>query len=116
MLKIKILGVRWDLGQEHRGVDMGPFAVRAAGLNQTLQSLGHQVEDGGNVPVRLPEQQHFGDQNAKYLKEIAETSQEVAQRVYQALEAGYFPLLLGGDHSVAIGTQAGVSKFYRDRH
>jgi arginase len=115
MLKIKILGVPLDLGQERRGVDMGPLAVRAAGLNHTLESLGHQVEDGGNIPVRLPEQQHFGDQHAKYLKEIAATSQEVAQRIYEALEAGYFPLVLGGDHSVAIGTQAGVSKFYRDR-
>jgi arginase len=115
MLKIKILGVPLDLGQERRGVDMGPLAVRAAGLNHTLESLGHQVEDGGNIPVRLPEQQHFGDPHAKYLKEIAATSQEVAQRIYEALEAGYFPLVLGGDHSVAIGTQAGVSKFYRDR-
>src|SRR5579872_2939389 len=95
---------------------MGPFAVRAAGLNQTLQTLGHQVEDAGNIPVRLPEQQPFGDQNAKYLKEIAEISQEVAQRTYQALQAGYFPLVLGGDHSVAIGTQAGVAKFYRERN
>ena len=80
MLKIKILGVPLDLGQERRGVDMGPLAVRAAGLNQTLRSLGHEVEDGGNIPVRLPEQQHFGDQHAKYLKEIAETAQEVAER------------------------------------
>ena len=115
MLKIKILGVPLDLGQERRGVDMGPFAVRAAGLNANLQSLGHEVEDGGNVSVRLPEQQHFGDQHAKYLNEIAATSQEVAQRVYEALAAGYFPMVLGGDHSVAIGTQAGVAKFFHDR-
>ncbi|MGO8735462.1 MAG: arginase [Terriglobia bacterium] len=114
-VKIRILGVPLDLGQERRGVDMGPSAVRAAGLNQALKNLGHQVEDAGNVHVRLPEEQHFGDRRAKYLKEIAETSQEVAQRVYQALEAGYFPLSLGGDHSVAVGTQAGVSKFYQRR-
>jgi arginase len=116
MLKIKILGVPLDLGQERRGVDMGPSAVRAAGLNHALKSLGHQVEDGGNIHVRIPEEQHFGDQHAKYLKEIAETSQEIAHRIYQALEAGYFPVSLGGDHSVAIGTQAGVAKFYRDRN
>ena len=116
MLKIRVLGVPLDLGQERRGVDMGPFAVRAAGLNNTLLSLGHQVEDGGNIPVRLPEQQHYGEKNAKYLKEIAATSQEVAQRVFDSLADGYFPLLLGGDHSVAIGTQAGVSKFFRDRN
>lgn len=115
MLKIQILGVPLDLGQERRGVDMGPLAVRAAGLNHTLESLGHEVKDGGNIPVRLPEQQHFGDQHAKYLKEIVATSQEVAQRIYAALEAGYFPISLGGDHSLAIGTQAGVAKFYHDR-
>ncbi len=115
MLRIKILGVPLDLGQERRGVDMGPSAVRAAGLHQALKNLGHEVEDGGNIPVRLPEEQHFGDHNAKYLKEISETSQEVAQRICQTLEAGYFPVTLGGDHSIAIGTQAGVAKYFHDR-
>ena len=114
-MKIRILGVPLDLGQERRGVDMGPSAVRAAGLNHALKNLGHQVEDAGNIHVRLPEETHFGDRRAKYLKEIAETSQEVAQRICQTLEAGCFPLSLGGDHSVAVGTQAGVSKFYHER-
>ena len=115
MLKIRILGVPLDLGQERRGVDMGPSAVRAAGLNHALKSLGLQVEDAGNIHVKIPEEQHFGDRHAKYLKEIAEISQEVAHHIYQTLEAGSFPVSLGGDHSMAIGTQAGVSKFYRDR-
>ena len=115
MLKIRILGVPLDLGQGRRGVDMGPSAVRAAGLNSALKSLGHQVEDAGNIHVKIAEEQHFGDRRAKYLTEIAETSQEVAHRVYQTLEAGCFPLSLGGDHSVAIGTQAGAAKFFRDR-
>jgi arginase len=114
-LKIRILGVPLDLGQERRGVDMGPSAVRAAGLNGELKRLGHQVEDAGNIAVKIPETQHFGDQRAKYLNEIAETCQEVAHRIYQTLESGYFPLSLGGDHSIAIGTISGVSKFYRDR-
>lgn len=94
---------------------MGPSAVRAAGLNSALKNLGHQVEDAGNIHVKIAEEQHFGDRRAKYLHEIAETSQEVAHRVYQTLEAGCFPLSLGGDHSVAIGTQAGAAKFFRDR-
>jgi arginase len=115
-MKIKILGVPLDLGQERRGVDMGPSAVRAAGLNHALESLGHEVQDGGNIYVRLAEEQHFGNQRAKYLKEIAETSQEVARRIHQTLEAGCFPVSLGGDHSMAIGTQAGVAKFYHDRN
>jgi len=116
MLKIRILGVPLDLGQERRGVDMGPSAVRAAGLNAALKSLGHKVEDGGNIHVKIAEERHYGDRRAKYLNEIAETSQEVAHRIYQTLEAGYFPLSLGGDHSIAIGTLAGISKFYRDRN
>ncbi len=116
MLRIRILGVPLDLGQERRGVDMGPSAVRAAGLNAGLRGLGHEVEDAGNVHVKIPEMQHFGDQRAKYLNEIAETCQESAHRIYQTLEAGLFPLSLGGDHSMAVGTQAGTAKFYRDRN
>jgi arginase len=115
MLKIRILGVPLDLGQERRGVDMGPSAVRAAGLNAALKNLGHRVEDAGNIPVKIPEEQPFGNRRAKYLNEISEACQVVAHRIYQTLEAGYFPISLGGDHSIAVGTQAGVAKFYRDR-
>jgi arginase len=115
-MKIRILGVPLDLGQERRGVDMGPSAVRAAGLNQALKSLDHEVQDAGNIHVRLPEEQPFGNQSAKYLKEIAETSTEVADRIFQTLTDGYFPVTLGGDHSMAIGTIAGVAKYYHDRN
>lgn len=114
-MKIRILGVPLDLGQERRGVDMGPSAIRAAGLNAALKALGHQVEDAGNARVKLAEEQHYGDRRAKYLNEIAETCQEVATRVCQALEEGFFPLLLGGDHSMAVGTLSGMAKYYRDR-
>ena len=96
-------------------MDMGPSAVRAAGLNSALKGLGHRVEDAGNIPVKIPEEQHFGDKRAKFLKEITETCQEAAHRVCQTLEAGCFPVSLGGDHSMAVGTQAGVSKHFRDR-
>ena len=115
LMKVRILGVPLDLGQERRGVDMGPSAVRAAGLNHALKSLGHQVEDAGNVHVKIPEEQHFGDRHAKYLNEIAETCQEVAHRVYETLKDGVFPVSLGGDHSIAIGTLAGVAKFHHDK-
>jgi arginase len=114
-VKVRILGVPLDLGQERRGVDMGPSAVRAAGLNAALKGLGHSVEDSGNLQVKIPEEQHFGDKRAKYLNEIAETCRQVAGRVHQTLEDGRFPLSLGGDHSMSIGGIAGVSKFYRDR-
>jgi len=114
-MKIRILGVPLDLGQERRGVDMGPSAIRAAGLNSALKGLNHHVEDSGNVPVKLAEEQHFGDRHAKYLNEISETCQDVAQRILQTLEDGLFPLSLGGDHSVAVGTISGISKFHRER-
>ena len=114
-MKVRVLGIPLDLGQERRGVDMGPSAVRAAGLNAALKSLGHQVEDSGNIHVKIPEEQHFGEKRAKYLNEIAETCQEAAHRVCQTLEEGAFPLSLGGDHSIAVGTIAGLAKFYRDR-
>lgn len=96
-------------------MDMGPSAVRAAGLNAAIESLGHEVEDAGNLHVKIPEEQHFGEKRAKYLTEIAETCRDVAERVHRSLEEGFFPLSLGGDHSIAIGTAAGVSKFYHDR-
>jgi arginase len=115
MQKIRILGVPLDLGQERRGVDMGPSAVRAAGLNSALKNLGLKVEDAGNIYVKIPEEQHFGEKRAKYLKEITETCQIVADRICQTLEAGLFPISLGGDHSIAVGTQAGVSKYFHDR-
>jgi arginase len=114
-VKIRILGVPLDLGQERRGVDMGPSALRAAGLNAALKGLGYEAEDSGNLHVRIPEEQPFGAKRARYLNEIAEACRDIAQRVYRTLEEGFFPLCLGGDHSMAIGTIAGASKFHRDR-
>src|SRR5579871_1984314 len=111
--KIKILGVPLDLGQSRRGVDMGPSAVRVAGLEARLESLGHVVEDGGNVSVAIAEQKKEGAAHAKYLKEITATCTKSAELVLRTLEAGKVPLVLGGDHSVAAGTVAGVAEFYR---
>ncbi len=113
--KIRILGVPLDLGQSRRGVDMGPSAVRVAGLEARLEELGHIVEDGGNVAVAFPEQKKEGDPHAKYLKEIASTCTKHAEMVVKTLEAGKFPLTLGGDHSVAAGTVAGVAEFFRQQ-
>jgi arginase len=112
-LKIRVIGVPLDLGQSRRGVDMGPSAVRVAGLEARLEELGHVVEDAGNVPVAIPEQKSAGAPNAKYLKEIAATCTQHAELVFKTLEAHKVPLVLGGDHSVAAGTMAGVAQFYR---
>ena len=113
--KIRVLGVPLDLGQSRRGVDMGPSAVRVAGLEAKLEALGHVVEDGGNVAVALAETKDPGKQSAKYLSEIAKTCQKHADLVLKALEEGRVPLSLGGDHSMAAGTVSGVAEFYR-RH
>src|SRR5271170_4668322 len=107
--KIRVIGVPLDLGQSRRGVDMGPSAVRVAGLEARLEALGHIVEDGGNVAVAIPEQKKEGDPHAKYLKEITATCTKSAELVLKSLEAGVVPLVLGGDHSVAAGTVAGVA-------
>jgi len=111
--KIRVIGVPLDLGQSRRGVDMGPSAVRVAGLEARLEALGHVVEDGGNVAVAMAEQKKEGDPHAKYLKEITATCTKHAELVLKTLEAGKVPLALGGDHSVAAGTVAGVAEFYR---
>ncbi|HEY1465082.1 MAG TPA: arginase [Terriglobales bacterium] len=111
--KIRVIGVPLDLGQSRRGVDMGPSAVRVAGLEGRLEALGHIVEDSGNVAVAIAEQKKVGDQHAKYLKEITATCTKSADLVLKSLESGYVPLVLGGDHSVAAGTVAGVAEFYR---
>src|SRR6202030_1189431 len=87
--------------------------VRVAGLEARLEALGHEVEDGGNVAVAIPEQKKEGDTHAKYLKEITATCTKHAELVIKTLEAGKIPLALGGDHSMAAGTVSGVAEFYR---
>jgi len=111
--KIRVIGVPLDLGQSRRGVDMGPSAVRVAGLEARLEALGHIVEDGGNVAVAIPEQKTEGQPNAKYLKEITVTCTKHAELVLKTMESGLVPLALGGDHSMAAGTVSGVAEYYR---
>jgi len=113
---IRIIGVPLDLGQSRRGVDMGPSAMRVAGLEAKLEALGYQVDDGGNVPVALAETKSEGDPHAKYLKEITETCSKEADLVLKTLEAGRIPVVLGGDHSIAMGTVSAVAEFYRRKH
>ena len=110
---IRVIGVPLDLGASRRGVDMGPSAVRVAGLEARLEALGHQVTDGGNILVEIAETQVSGNENAHYLKEISDTCTRTAEAVVSALEAGMTPLVLGGDHSLAAGSIAGVAEFYR---
>lgn len=112
---IAIVGAPLDLGAGRRGVDMGPSALRLAGLNSKLQSLGYEVEDFGNVGVAQQESTPAGPENAKYLSQIAKTCAKLAVMVEGVLTINKFPLVLGGDHSVAAGTVSGVSHAFRQR-
>jgi arginase len=111
--KVRIIGVPMDLGQSRRGVDMGPSALRGAGLQTSIKKLGLQVEDIGNLSVKQPEEMPIGEKRAKYLQEIAETCGDVAAAAEKALSEGFLPLVLGGDHSIAAGVAAGVANHFR---
>jgi len=107
---IAVIGAPMDLGAGRRGVDMGPSALRVAGLNQKLAELGYQAEDLGNVVVDQPESLPTGPAHARYLPQIAHTCTRLADMVERAAGQGQVPLVLGGDHSAAIGTVAGMSR------
>ena len=111
--KLRIIGVPMDLGASRRGVDMGPSALRVAGLHARIKQLNYQVEDLGNISVKQPEEMPVGEKRAKYLAEIAEACKDLAEATEKSLEEGFFPLVLGGDHSIAVGTVSGVSAFFR---
>lgn len=99
-----------DLGADRRGVDMGPSAIRYAHLQQRLEENGIIVEDRGNIEVATPESRKIKDVKLKYLHEIVESSERTADAVGDALEDGFVPLVLGGDHSIALGTVMGASR------
>jgi len=106
-----------DLGASRRGVDMGPFAVRYTDLRERLEALGHSVEDLGNVAVPFREDAERGAQRgARYLGAITSVCRDVAALTSTALEQSRFPLLLGGDHSLAAGSIAGAAAFHAARN
>jgi arginase len=111
--KIRIIGVPMDLGASRRGVDMGPSALRVAGLQARIKQLGHQVEDIGNISVKQPEEMPYGEKRAKYIEEIADACKDLGTEVQKSLEDGYMPLVLGGDHSIAVGSVSGVGAHFR---
>src|ERR1043165_7305005 len=114
--RVKIIGVPMDLGAGRRGVDMGPSAIRIAGLNQAVAFLGCEVSDAGNVHVAPPEAVAQVHARARYLPEIAAASEKLAGMVEATLDDRAVPVVLGGDHSIAIGSVAGVAAHYRKRH
>ncbi len=106
---IELIGAPQDLGQVHRGVDMGPSAVRVAGLVPRLESMGFTVVDVGNVACSTMATASEGEAHARYLDHVVQDSELLATAVEKAVRAGHFPLVIGGDHSVAIGTLGGVA-------
>ncbi len=114
--QISIIGAPMDLGAGRRGVDMGPSALRVAGLNEKLAALGYEIKDLGNVIVDQPESLPSGPSHARYLPQIAHTCSRLADMVEKAAQEGRFPLVLGGDHSIAMGTVAGMSRHLHRQH
>ena len=110
--EIAVIGATLDLGQGRRGVDMGPSAIRYAGLEDRLVSLGHVVRDHGNVETAVPEATTVQDERARFLPEIKETCSRIAAKVVEESGAGALPLVLGGDHSVAMGTLGGLASVH----
>ena len=113
--KIRIIGVPMDLGASRRGVDMGPSALRVAGLQARIKQLGHQVEDIGNISVKQPEEMSYGEKRAKYLAEIADACKDLGAIVEKSLEESMLPVVLGGDHSIAAGTLSGIAAYFKKR-
>ncbi len=114
--QIAIIGAPLDMGSDRRGVDMGPSALRVANLNGKLAALGFDVEDLGNVAVDQRERLPGGPDNARYLAEIAAACERLGEMVAQAALGGRRPLVLGGDHSIAVGTVSGMARYLRSRN
>ena len=110
--EIAIIGATLDLGQGRRGVDMGPSAIRYAGLEERLVRLGYAVDDQGNVETAVAEATALRDERARFLPEIHDTCELIAARVAEASRRGATPLVLGGDHSVALGTLGGLASVH----
>ena len=113
MKLIHLIGVPLDLGGGHRGVDMGPSAFRIAGLGERLARLGYPVIDQGNLPTPIPETQDQRDDRKKYILDIVRVCQQLYEMALASFEGGGFPLVLGGDHSLAAGSVAAAAGWAR---
>jgi arginase len=113
-VKVRIIELPLDFGASRRGSDMGPSAMRLAGLKETLTALGHECsENFPGIPVPAMEFAEEGNSRAKFLKPIARACGKLAEETEKTLDEGYFPLILGGDHSIAIGSLSGLGAFYK---
>ena len=110
MRAVHIIGVPLDLGGGRRGVDMGPSAMRIAGLGEQIASLGHTVVDKGDLPSPIPETRELRDEHKKYIRDIAKVCQKVYQTSLGSFDEGAMPLVLGGDHSIGAGSVAAAAE------
>src|ERR671930_2556482 len=106
---VAVIGAALDLGAGRRGVDMGPSAIRYAGLDTRIERLGRRCEDWGNVAAAVAEASAVGDERVRFLPQIKETCERIADLVVRAVEGGHLPLVLGGDHSIAPGILRGLA-------
>ncbi len=113
--RISLIGVPMDLGGGRRGVDMGPSAIRIAGLERALRAMGMDFEDRGNVAVEVPESLKPENNRARFLREIAQACESLRDSVLDVLDQDRLPLVVGGDHSIACGTVAGISSWHQRR-
>ena len=107
---VAIIGAALDLGAGRRGVDMGPSAIRYAGLDARIEALGRSCDDWGNVMAAVAEASSMGDETARFLPQIKETCERIAELVARAVDGDHLPLVLGGDHSVALGSLGGLAR------
>lgn len=113
--RIRIIGAPLDLGAGHRGVDMGPSAFRVAEIHNAVRALGIEVEDSGDIEAHVAETRDPGNPRLKYLKEIRAMCVTLRNVVTKTMDEGIIPVVLGGDHSIAMGTIAGVARHFRRR-
>jgi arginase len=113
-MHVRIIGAPMDLGADRRGVDIGASAIRYAGLSDHLRRLGHAVQDIGNVVIPQPESQPQGNPRLKYLEPIIQVSEELAKLTAEAVREEQLPLILGGDHSIALGSITGITSVHKN--
>ncbi len=113
--RVRIIGVPLDLGASRRGTDMGPSAMRIAGLGNALRRLGYKVAREEDIPAPAMETRTSEDVEARFKPQILEVCTRLAERVSTILDEGDFPLVLGGDHSIAMGTFAGTASHFRKK-
>jgi arginase len=113
-MHVRVIGAPMDLGADRRGVDIGASAIRYAGLSEQLRRLGHTVQDVGNVVIPQPESQPQGNPRLKYLEPIIQVSKDLARLTTEAAQDGQIPLILGGDHSIALGSITGIASVHND--